>query len=236
MGEQQAQAHDFFEDTWSVYHKIVRHNYMSHSELFEAAGKIIQERAHTSFSFLDLGCGDATSIVPILKRLNPSSYIGVDLSDTALDAATKQCSDLSCPSELKLKDLLSFLEDSNDRFDVIFSSFAIHHLDQKQKKDFMLAAQKRLTDGGLIVIIDVVMDEGQSKEDYLDSYCRDINSWPALSLEEKKYVESHVRNYDRPNTLKTIKEFASEANLHSFEPICHFGAHHLVAIQTQANS
>jgi methylase of polypeptide subunit release factors len=50
------------------------------------------------FSFLDLGCGDAATLAPVLKGCQVKSYNGVDLSEPALALAVKNLGVLSGPS------------------------------------------------------------------------------------------------------------------------------------------
>jgi SAM-dependent methyltransferase len=71
-----------FFDAWDIYQKVVAGNYMFHREI---GAELL--RAHFDgrpISILDLGCGDAAALAPLLKGLALQRYRGVDLSETAL--------------------------------------------------------------------------------------------------------------------------------------------------------
>src|ERR1019366_2218720 len=103
-------------------------------------------RAHFDgrpISILDLGCGDAAALAPLLKGLALQRYRGPDLSETALALAAENLKALPCPAELTHGHILAALaEDSS--YDVIYSSFALHHLPAAQKAEFFSLATKRL--------------------------------------------------------------------------------------------
>ena len=52
------------------------------------------------FSFLDLGCGDAATLAPLLASMAVQRYKGVDLSESALALAAENLTGLSCPVKL----------------------------------------------------------------------------------------------------------------------------------------
>ena len=80
-----------FFDVWHTYRKVVAVNYMHHRETVKAH---IEQMLHAQFvglpfSFLDLGCGDAATLAPLLASMAVQRYKGVDLSETALALAAK---------------------------------------------------------------------------------------------------------------------------------------------------
>jgi methylase of polypeptide subunit release factors len=56
--------------------------------------------ADRPFFFLDLGCGDAATLAPLLSNMAIQRYKGVDLSETALALAAENLKSLPCPLDL----------------------------------------------------------------------------------------------------------------------------------------
>jgi len=85
-----AHASASFFDAWDTYQKVVTCDYMFHREIGAALNQLL--RAHFGgrpFSILDLGCGDAATLTPLLEGLALQRYKGVDLSETALVLAAE---------------------------------------------------------------------------------------------------------------------------------------------------
>ncbi len=148
-----AHASASFFDAWDTYQKVVTCDYMFHREIGEALNQLL--RAHFGgrpFSILDLGCGDAATLTPLLEGLTLQRYKGVDLSETALVLAAENLKTLACPVQLTQGHILATLaEDAS--YDVIYSSFALHHLPTAQKAEFFHLAAQRLNKGGLLLLV-----------------------------------------------------------------------------------
>jgi hypothetical protein len=72
MSENSATA---FFDTWQTYRKVVAANYMYHVEIKADIERLLRARyAGRRVSFLDLGCGDAATIAPVLEHMAPERY------------------------------------------------------------------------------------------------------------------------------------------------------------------
>lgn len=207
-------AADAFFTAWRTYRKIVDVNYMYHREI----GAHVEETLAASFgsggfSMLDLGCGDASTLAPLLARLSPGRYVGVDLSETALGLAAENLKALSCPVELRREDLLAALE-AGESFDVIHTSFALHHLPTEQKAEFFRRAAARLAEGGLLLLTDVMREEDESLPVYFERYTSWLrNDWHLLTQEEREATCAHLTANDLPETVSTLQEQARAAGL-----------------------
>jgi hypothetical protein len=74
-------CHSFF-DVWHTYRKVVAANYMHHMEIrAQLEGVLLAQFGSRPFSFLDLGCGDAAALAPLLASMAVQRYKGVDLSE-----------------------------------------------------------------------------------------------------------------------------------------------------------
>ena len=126
-------------DQWDTYHKVVAANFMFHREIAEALRRALAARfSGRRPAFLDLGCGDATALAPVLRDQPPSGYKGVDLSETALELAARELADLPCPVTLTHGDILEAL-DEDDSYDAIHSSFVLHHCRPSGRPSFSAA-------------------------------------------------------------------------------------------------
>jgi SAM-dependent methyltransferase len=220
-------ASDFF-DEWSIYHQILINNYMHHDEIFEDVRRFLAERYGSKpFSILDLGCGSALYLVRALENRSVSGYFGYDLSDAALAQASRNLRLLNCPVELRRGDLLDGVKDSGDGFDIIFSSFALHHLSSAQKAEFFTCAYGRLDRRGICLLIDTMRADEEDRPTYLDRYCAWLGSrCEGLRPEALEHVFAHVRANDFPESDRELEEMAVRAGFAGKTAISRYGWHH----------
>lgn len=203
-----------FFHVWDTYAKVVAANYMFHREIGDAIKAALRATfGERPFSVLDLGCGDAATFAPLLKDFALKSYRGADLSEPALAIAKKNLSGLACPVELTRTDLMSELA-SAEPHDVIYISFALHHLTTEQKAEFLQLAARNLTPGGLLLLADVVREEGQSLSAYLAAYSNWVHeSMVALDPAERDAICDHLLNNDFPDPASVLNTQAEAAGL-----------------------
>ncbi|WP_161575449.1 class I SAM-dependent methyltransferase [Beggiatoa leptomitoformis] len=218
-------------DVWSIYHRVVTANNLSHREIYTDVARVLSE-LEDEFSFLDLGCGDATYSAPILVNLPITYYCGVDLSATALELAEKNLSLLACPVELHKIDLLQALQNTKRQYDVIFSSFAIHHLSYEEKSYFFQSVIKRLSKNGILLLVDAMREENEDLPTYLQRYCYHIrNEWQGIRPEEKELVCCHVMENDFVETASTLEFMAKQAGFSSCQNVSKYSAHQVIVLK-----
>jgi SAM-dependent methyltransferase len=206
-------AATLFADSWSIYVRILEHNYMFHREIYRNLRDYLQTHfGERTFSVLDLGCGNAQHFVGALAGLPVTGYTGYDLSAAALDEAARNLAALAVPTALKQGDLLDALKQESKTFDLIFTSFAVHHLPSEDKAEFFRRAVSRCSADGVLVMIDVMRDEDQDRDTYLDAYASLMaGSWTALPREALAQIESHIRENDQPESRLRLKQMAAAA-------------------------
>ncbi|HTO78233.1 MAG TPA: class I SAM-dependent methyltransferase [Methylocystis sp.] len=206
-------AIDFFR-AWDTYAKVVAANYMFHRELGQGVREALRRRFDgRAFSLLDLGCGDATALSPLLEGLQIKSYKGVDLAPPALALAAKTLARLGCPIELVEADFMSALRDSAPQ-DAIYSSFAQHHLTTDGKAEFFALAAKRLNPGGLLILVDVTRAEDECHDDYMRNYTGWLRkTMTGLATQELDQICDHLTKNDIPETAATLRAQAERAGL-----------------------
>jgi cyclopropane fatty-acyl-phospholipid synthase-like methyltransferase len=231
-----AETTAFFTRTWSVYDRIAEHNYMSHREIYAKVAEFLKQRNdHKRYWLLDLGCGNARFLAPCLMQSPPAVYQGVDLSEAALEEARTYLTKLSCPIILTHGDLLETAETTDNKWDVIFTGFALHHLTRDEKARFFEAAGRRLSDSGWLLMVDVVRKANQSREDYLEGYLRLMRErWTRIPPDQLETACEHVASHDHPEYLSTLKEMAKSSGLNNGRVISRYGQHYAVLFSRDA--
>lgn len=226
-----------FTRSWSLYDLITEHNYMFHREIYSAVEDLLGNREDAgSCNLLDLGCGNARHLALSLKRLSPRVYEGVDLSEAALGEAREYLGGLPAEIILTHGDLLEAVERTDRRWDVIFSGFAVHHLFLEEKARFFHAAGHCLSKKGWLIIVDVVREENQDRESFLDDYLKFMREkWAAIPKDQLEEACAHVREHDYPERLSTLNRLAQQAGL---APACLVGrqAQHHILLFTRPTS
>jgi SAM-dependent methyltransferase len=225
-----AESTAFFTRTWSVYDLITERNYMYHREIHARIADLLKRRKdQNQYQLLDLGCGNARFLAPCLMQSPPARYEGVDLSEAALEEARSYLAELRCPVVLTHGDLLEAAESTDNQWDVIFTGFALHHLTPEEKARFFQAAGRCLTDSGWLLMVDVVRDENQSREDYMEDYLRLMREhWTQIPPDQLETACEHVEAYDYPECLSTLKKMAKASGLNSSLVISRYGHHYSV--------
>jgi SAM-dependent methyltransferase len=218
-----------FRKAWTLYDAISEKNYMFHREIYAHVTELLQQRhAQSPYHLLDLGCGNARFLAPCLKAAPPESYDGVDLSASALDEARTYLKGIA-NTALHHKDILQAVEDTDSAFDIIFSGFAVHHLDAAGKQSLFKACAERLAPGGSLILVDVVREEGQTREQYLEGYLHCMRTqWTGVLPEHLDEACAHVAAYDFPETLADLTQMAREAGLTAPQQISRYQQHYIL--------
>lgn len=218
-----------FRKAWTLYDAISEKNYMFHREIYAHVADLLRERhAQGAYHLLDLGCGNARFLAPCLQAAPPASYDGVDLSASALDEARTYLKDIA-NTGLHHKDMLQAIENADTAFDIIFSGFAVHHLDAAEKLRLLTACAERLVPGGSLIMVDVLREDGQTRDEYLDGYLDFMRSqWTEVLPEHLEEACAHVAAYDFPETLADLTYMAKQAGLHEVEVIGRYRQHYVL--------
>ena len=222
-----SESADLFARSWSLYDHITEHNYMFHQEIYDELAELLKQRLDAGqYRMLDLGCGNARYLVPALLKAMPAHYQGVDLSQVALDEAAGYLAELPSVT-LTHGDLLQEVESTSDTWDVIFTGYALHHLPAEDKARFFQAAARCLSPGGWLVMVDVVRQEEQSREHYLEGYLKFMReTWVNVPPEQLDEACAHVESYDFPESRSTLNEMAQASGLNHSRLISQYVQHH----------
>lgn len=223
----------FFRKAWTLYDAISERNYMFHREIYAHVTELLKQRhAQGPYHLLDLGCGNARFLAPCLQAAPPESYDGVDLSASALNEARTYLNGIP-NTALHHKDMLQAVEDTDSAFDIIFTGFAVHHLDSAAKQRFFHACAQHLVPGGQLIMVDVMREDGQTREQYLDGYLNFMRSqWSEILPEHLEEACAHVSVYDFPETVADLTSTAKQAGLSQTQVVDRYEQHYILRFTT----
>lgn len=201
-----------FEKNWQIYQKIIANNYMLHQELAIESSAIMSILAkNKAVDVMDLGCGDAKQISKQLSAISVNSYTGIDLSDPALTLAKENLNAVNIECIFLVGPMESLIKNNNKQYNIIYSSYAMHHLNDADKKIFLVDCFNSLSIDGAFILIDLFKNENQSLEDFKKNYTDILNAeWNMLNQEEKEMVIDHIQQFDFPTQQSTLIDWAKE--------------------------
>jgi SAM-dependent methyltransferase len=206
------QGMQLFEKDWQTYAKVVALNYMYHREVYSALRHFLLAEAPTSFSFLDLACGDARPSVHALEGTSVATYRGIDLSRPALLIAAKALTALDCRVTLQHRDFAEALANLDEEFDVIWIGQSLHHLDRAEKLAAMRDARRLCGERGFLVVWEPTRLDHEDQAAWLrrfQSTCGPL--WILLEREEWDAMVEHIRTSDRTETRGVWHRLGEEA-------------------------
>lgn len=203
-----------FDRSWNVYKKIVAADYMHHKRLRQlAAVEIRSIGTENPIAILDIGCGDSSPFIPLLDIRPVSGYTGYDLSAVAIEYCRRNLSATKVPFELKTGNMTELIHEEKQEFDLIYSSYVIHHLSDPEKFNFFREIANKLKHGGTFIYIDVVREDDQSIDQYRQGYTEMVLGWDVLDEEEKQEVVGHLTQYDLPSRSVDLLEWFSASGM-----------------------
>ena len=231
-----AEPTTIFTRSWSLYDLLTEHNYMFHHEIYSGIADLLGLRNDKgNYRLLDLGCGNARYLAPCLKQSPTALYEGVDLSEAALAEARKYLSELTGQVILTHGDLLEAVESTGKIWDVLFTGFAIHHLMPDEKARFFRAAGRCLSENGWLILVDVVREENQDRESYLEGYLKFMREkWTQVPQDQLEEACTHVHDHDYPERFSTLQEMAGAAGLNCTRLISRHAQHYTIVFSRSA--
>jgi SAM-dependent methyltransferase len=223
-----------FRTSWGLYDALSEKNYMFHREIYAIIAGMLHQRREQggAYAMLDLGCGNTRFLAPCLHAAPPSRYEGVDLSQTALEEARDYLKGLDNVT-LRCKDMLDAMRESaRNSLDTIFSGYAVHHLDAGEKQQLFHACAESLSPGGRFILVDIARQEGETREQYLDTYLSTMRTeWTALRPEDMEAACAHVATYDFPETVADLMRMGTAASFRDIQLVDCFAQHHVLVFQ-----
>ncbi len=205
-------------DEWSLYSRIVANNYMRHRDLSAAALEYLAGVTGPTI-VVDLGCGDGSMARGCLGNTRVLRYVGIDTSADAIARACASSPPGSDPDhaqvDFRCEDLLTALPAlPGGEFDLVLSSYCLHHLSQTQKQYVLLQIGRVLRPEGTFIWTDLVRQSPQTRDMYLRALVDDMRqNRPALTSEEVEQAVTHILSSDHPEDEGWMLDTARECGL-----------------------
>lgn len=129
-----------------------------HDDFYNIALEIIPFDHKSDLSVLDLGAGTGQFSVWIASLFPNAKLTLIDIAPGMLKVAKKNFSNAGI-DRVSFVEMDYVKEDIGSNFDLIFSSFSIHHLPDEQKKEIFNKSHKALNPGGFFVNADQILGE-----------------------------------------------------------------------------
>jgi 2-polyprenyl-3-methyl-5-hydroxy-6-metoxy-1,4-benzoquinol methylase len=222
-----------FNESWSIYQKIIHNNYMFHREIGDAVRSFAAEYfGERPISLMDLGCGDSSQTLSAFACCKVQFYQGCDVSTVALELAEQNLNAAGIPHTLDNTDMLEAVAAAEHRFDVIFSSFAMHHLGLQQKEALLKNVSKALKPDGVLILIDLALAADEDRQNYLDNYLGYAEAyWLEMTAGENLAVRNHATGHDFPEKLNTYSHLAQKAGFARVRHLCQHTWHHVLVLE-----
>lgn len=223
-----------FKEGWNTYQNIIANNYMFHREISDTVRAFLASHfGHQPLSLLDLGCGDASQTLEAFKESRIAFYHGCDVSEVALDHAHHYLARAGIENFLENREMLECLAADKNTYEVIFVSFALHHLDSEQKAEFFKLARRRLKENGVLILVDLARSPDEERSAYLENYLGHAERhWPLLSEQQHAAIRQHAVAYDFPETVATYEALAKDAKFSEFLHLCKHTWHHALVFKS----
>ena len=180
-------------------------DYWDHNQQYQ--NYLLKKVKDNQITGLDIGCGTGELTTKLALRCKKT--IGIDISRTMIEEAVKRSNNSSI--EFFNIDIDTFLNESNNMYDVMISIATFHHLDMEKT---LIKLKSKLNTNGMILILDLY--ETETLFEYVLSLVAAIcNPFVYLlkrgsfrnTTEERKAWKGHFQ-YDKYSTIKEIKETA----------------------------
>lgn len=191
---------------WELYERITRANHMRHAET-EAAVRARLVRRAGPLRVLDLGCGDGRVAADVLVSSRVVGYVGVDLSEGALDLHDRRPAPGSAPAEVERRLVCGDIAETiralpGGAFDLVLAGFSLHHFPTDRKAGVLDDVARVLAPGGWFVWTDTYRREGESREAFLARLFVEVRTtWTAATPDEREQFVSHIGEFDHPEPL-----------------------------------
>ena len=212
-----------FQEQWTIYRKMVDHNYLFHREAYAILRDALEAEAPPGFHFLDVACGDARESSRALAGLPVGRYRGIDCAAAALDLAEPELRRrLTCGVTLTESDYMPALRSATETYHVIWIGLSLHHLLQPEKLSALTEIRRLLPPGqgsGLLLIYENTSPDGEAPAGWHARWDAQRPDWTAFAGEEWAAVADHVHREDHPETVSNWHRLGMEAGFHTVEQL-----------------
>lgn len=116
------------------------------------------------------------------------------------------------PVSFVVDDMLNFVRKTRAAtYDLVFSSLAVHHLQDSDKQALVAEVHRILKPNGVFILVDIFLDEDENRDHFIRAITDHIRlDWVALNSEQTESVIHHLTNFDFPSKLSNYNEWGVE--------------------------
>jgi len=135
-------------------------------EMIEVALELLPFHKTQSLKALDLGVGTGVFSQKFLEKYSDSSVVAIDGASSMLELAKLRLGELSQRVEWVVSDFRAIPAEliRPDTFDVVISSYALHHLSAQEKLAVLQSVVRAIRPGGWVLNADIVVAEAPDIE------------------------------------------------------------------------
>lgn len=214
-------ASSYFNENWQRYQSTVKNNTLYHREMLAALRQFLSANIGTrTFSFVDVGCGDSSTVAPLLADQAITKYIGIDAAENVLKMASTSLAQLECEKEFIADNMTTAIPHLSSPVDIIFTSYAVHHLSLQDKFNFIESCKQKLNQNGFLLMVDGVLKDNQARDEWLNALQgRMEKTIPDITSDEVAFRMQHPRVDDFPESIETFSNIAQQQAWKSFQVI-----------------
>ena len=94
------------------------------------------------------------------------------------------------------------------------------------------APRRGLAPGGRFILVDIARQEGETRQQYLDTYLHTMRTqWTAVRAEDMDAACAHVAAYDFPETVADLTRMSTQAGFVESRLVDRFAQHHVMVFQ-----
>ena len=215
---------EVFRKSWTTYQKVLAFNHLNHNEIIAAFRQELQAfDGNDNIAVLDIGIGDAWLPTKLLSLpgmpTNLRLFVGVDSSAEPLTVARSTARIPARDIEFIQSDMSNYLRNCPaNSFNIVMSSYAIHHLDTAGKASLCHDIYRSLAPGGIVLWADVYNHvPGSTREEVMVRWEERFMGYEGMTLEEKIDIWNHVSIYDLPEDLVSMQTILENAGFVDFK-------------------
>jgi tRNA (cmo5U34)-methyltransferase len=136
-------------------------------KMVDVALEILPFEAPATITALDLGTGTGFFTQKFLERFPQARVISIDGSNSMVELARARLAELAARVNFYVGDFrqLQNIIPARTRGEVVFSSYALHHLNQVEKREVIRQALRFLKPAGWLINADIVKSESKVIEE-----------------------------------------------------------------------
>ncbi|HTM64388.1 MAG TPA: class I SAM-dependent methyltransferase [Gammaproteobacteria bacterium] len=210
-------ASKYFDANWRKYQDSISCNTLYHKEMGAELRHFLIQHFNASYTLVDVGCGDSSTIIPVISATKIEKYIGVDAAPNVLKIADSNLAALNCKKEFICGNMSDAVTQFPENIDIIYTSYALHHLSCDNKIEFIRNCKNKLKQGGFLIIVDGVLSTNQTRDEWLDALKNRMQETQHMSAEELEFRMEHPRADDFPESIATYQKIAEDQKWKKFE-------------------